>query len=130
MKKKSLSFTFSIGLLLGAIGLAGCAGTATTTSTGEYIDDTAITARVKTALVTDDIVPALAVQVETFRGNVQLSGFVDTAEQKSRAEQVARGVGGVQEVVNNITLKPAQGQTAQPATQPQSAPNTGTSTTR
>ena len=124
MKKKSLPFTLSLVLVLGALGagsLAGCAGSATSLSTGEYIDDTAITARVKTALVTDDIVPAMDVQVETFRGNVQLSGFVDTAEQKSRAEQVARGVGGVQDVVNNITLKPAQGQQAAPA---QTAPRT------
>jgi hyperosmotically inducible protein len=96
-------------LLLGGLGFtAACSSTATRQSTGEYIDDTAITAKVKSAFVKDDSIKALDVQVETFRGVVQLSGFVDSSIEKSRAEQVARGVNGVREVTNNIQLKANQ----------------------
>lgn len=97
-----LPLVFLAGL---AFSNAGCSATATRQSTGEYIDDTALTAKVKTALITDETVKAFDVQVETFRGAVQLSGFVDSATQRSRAEQVARGVAGVSNVVNNIQLK-------------------------
>jgi osmotically-inducible protein OsmY len=83
----------------------GCAGTATRESTGEYIDDATITTKVKAAFVRDPVVKAIDVKVDTFKSVVQLSGFVETAEQKSRAEQIAAGVQGVQSVKNNITLK-------------------------
>jgi hyperosmotically inducible periplasmic protein len=86
---------------------SGCAGTATRESTGEYIDDATITTKVKAAFVKDPVVKALQVNVDTFKGAVQLSGFVDTAEQKTRAEQVARGITGVTNVKNNITVKTA-----------------------
>ncbi|MBC8009141.1 MAG: BON domain-containing protein [Burkholderiales bacterium] len=91
--------------LLGASLLAGCAATPTRESTGEYIDNSAITAKVKTALADDEIVKARDVQVETFRGTVQLSGFVDTKEQKKRATTVARSVQGVRDVENNLIVK-------------------------
>lgn len=84
---------------------SGCAGTATRESTGEYLDDATITTKVKAAFVKDPIVKAIDVKVDTFKNVVQLSGFVDTAEQKSRAEQIAGGVQGVQRVQNNITIK-------------------------
>jgi hyperosmotically inducible periplasmic protein len=83
----------------------GCAATPTRESTGEYVDDASITTKVKAALVHDPVVKALDVKVETFKGIVQLSGFVDTPDQKSQAEQVARGVAGVQSVKNNISVK-------------------------
>jgi hyperosmotically inducible periplasmic protein len=83
----------------------GCAGSATRESTGEYIDDATITTKVKAAFVKDPLVKALDVKVDTFKGAVQLSGFVDTAEQKTRAEQIAAGVNGVSTVKNNISLK-------------------------
>jgi hyperosmotically inducible periplasmic protein len=86
---------------------AGCAGSATRESTGEYIDDATTSTKVKAAFVKDPLVKALAVNVDTFKGTVQLSGFVDTAEQKTRAEQVAASVAGVQAVKNNITVKTA-----------------------
>lgn len=85
----------------------GCAGTATRESTGEYIDDATTTTKVKAAFVKDPLVKALDVKVDTFKGTVQLSGFVDTAEQKVRAEQIAAGTQGVTSVKNNITLKTA-----------------------
>jgi hyperosmotically inducible protein len=105
--KTLLAKILALSLLASGAGLAvsGCAGTATRQSTGEYIDDTTITTRVKAALVGDDTVRARDVQVETFRGTVQLSGFVDNAEQKDRAAQVAKGIAGVREVQNNIMVK-------------------------
>ena len=94
-----------IGVLaLGAFS-GGCAGTATRDSTGEYVDDTVITTKVKTAMVRDDNVKAGAVSVETVKGVVQLSGFVNTAEQKSAAGHVAWTVKGVKEVKNNLIVK-------------------------
>lgn len=89
----------------GAATFSGCAGTATRESTGEYIDDATITTKVKGAFVKDPVVKAIDVKVDTFKSVVQLSGFVDTAEQKSRAEQIAAGVQGVQRVQNNISVK-------------------------
>jgi hyperosmotically inducible periplasmic protein len=86
---------------------SGCAGTATRESTGEYIDDATTTTKVKAAFVKDPVVSAMDVKVDTFKGAVQLSGFVDTAEQKARAEQIAAGVTGVSAVKNNITVKTA-----------------------
>lgn len=85
--------------------LAACAATDTTRSTGEYTDDTAITARVKLAFVNDEQVSALDVNVETFRGVVQLSGFADSREAANRAVQIARGVEGVKDVRNDIRLR-------------------------
>lgn len=92
-------------LTLTPVVYSGCAGTATRESTGEYIDNTAITARVKTALASDELVRARDVQVETFRGVVQLSGFVESTAQKERAAQVAQSIQGVREVKNNLIVK-------------------------
>lgn len=92
---------------LTAAWTSGCAGTATRESTGEYIDDATITTKVKAAFVKDPVVKALQVNVDTFKSAVQLSGFVDTPEQKARAEQIARGISGVADVKNNITVKSA-----------------------
>ncbi|MDB6093557.1 MAG: transport-associated protein [Verrucomicrobia bacterium] len=83
----------------------GCASTPTKESTGEYVDDSAITTKVKAALVKDKMVKAGDVNVETFKGVVQLSGFVDAVEQKDRAGQIAAGVTGVRDVKNHITVK-------------------------
>lgn len=91
--------------LILVVGFLGCAGSRTRTSTGEYIDDSVISAKVKTALHADEDVSGFQVTVETFRGVVQLSGFVDTPAQAQKAEQIARQVQGVQEVRNNITVK-------------------------
>ena len=94
------------GTGLGLVTLqTGCAGSATKESTGEYVDDATITTKVKAAFVHDKIVDAGDISVETFKGTVQLSGFAKDAEQKSRAAEIARGVSGVRDVVNNITVK-------------------------
>lgn len=91
-------------LLLGG-GLAACTATPTRESTGEYIDSAAITAKVKAAILEDPQLKVLQINVETFRGVVQLSGFVDTPAARTRAEQVARGVQGVRGVRNDLAVK-------------------------
>ena len=85
--------------------LAACAGGAKQESTGEYIDDTVITSRVKSALLNDPAVSGLSVNVETFKGSVQLSGFVKTVAERNRAVQLARGVTGVRQVRNDILIR-------------------------
>ena len=92
-------------LASGAAFAGGCAATATRESTGEYIDNTAITAKVKAALASDEVVKAREVSVETFRGTVQLSGFVNTETERERAAQIASSVVGVREVKNNLIVK-------------------------
>src|SRR5256885_1651791 len=99
------------GALLAAslISIAACSPTPTRESTGEYVDDSGITARVKTALLNDSgIREASAITVETYRGVVQLSGFVDTPEMAQKAVSSAQKVNGVRSVKNDIRIKPAQ----------------------
>lgn len=105
--KKTLTTLVAVMALSSGMALlpSGCAGTSTRESTGEYVDDASITAKVKAAFVKDPIVKALQVKVETYKGIVQLSGFVDTPDQKSRAEQIARSTPGVQSVTNQISVK-------------------------
>lgn len=87
------------------VALASCAGTAKKESTGEYVDDSVITSRVKAALVADPVTKAREISVETFKGTVQLSGFVTTAQEKDKAGEIARKTKGVVEVRNNIIIK-------------------------
>ena len=99
--------TFALLASTAVLGLAaaGCSATATRESTGEYVDDSAITAKVKTALIGDPAVKAFQINVKTFRGVVQLSGFVDNQNEKDAALQDAQKVPGVQQVQNDIALK-------------------------
>ncbi len=85
--------------------LQACAATATRASTGEYLDDTAITAKVKTTLLGDPIVSGFAISVETFRGRVILAGFVSSQAQIDRAVALAREVSGVREVQSMLVIK-------------------------
>jgi len=102
---KRTSFTqFLVGIVV-AMTLAACASTAQKESTGEYFDDTVLTSKVKTALLSDPAVSGLAVNVETFKGVVQLSGFVKTGAERSRAVELARDVKGVKGVKNDILLR-------------------------
>lgn len=94
-----------VGLLGAAI--AGCAGGPTSSSTGEYIDDSAITTKIKSRFVADSMVSAFDINVKTFRGEVILSGFVNTEAQKERAVAIARSTGGVREVkADGLLLTP------------------------
>lgn len=90
------------------LGAAACAPTATRESPGEYAGDAATTAKVKTALIREPGVKATAINVETFRGVVQLSGFVDTQDMADRAVAAASRVGGVKSVKNDMRLKLAR----------------------
>jgi osmotically-inducible protein OsmY len=97
---------FSALLAAAAMTVAmGCAATSTRESTGEYIDDTAITAKVKAAIFNDASLKSNDISVETFKGRVQLSGFVDTSANIAQAGTVAKGVGGVTSVKNDLRLK-------------------------
>ena len=94
-----------VAALILAVSLAACVSTRTQESTGEYVDDAGITTRVKTALIEDPQIKARQVDVETFRGVVQLNGFVDSASSRERATTVTRSVSGVQEVHNNLVVQ-------------------------
>ncbi len=97
-----VSATFGLGMLPFT---SGCASTPTEESTGEYVDDSTITAKVKAALVHDPVVKALDVKVETFKGVVQLSGFVNTELEKTQAGNLALTVKGVTSVKNDVVVK-------------------------
>jgi len=85
---------------------AGCASTPTRESTGEYVDDSAITSKVKAQLGADKILSVFQIGVETYKGVVQLSGFVNSREVAEQAVAIAKKVGGVREVKNSLVVKP------------------------
>jgi len=85
--------------------LFGCAGTSTKEGTGEYVDDTVITTKVKAAIFNEPTLKSAEINVETFKGTVQLSGFVNSRSDINKAVEVARGVGGVTAVKNDMRLK-------------------------
>jgi len=94
-----------LAAVLLAFALAGCAATTLRESSGEYLDDTVITARVKASLLAHREVSAAQINVETFKGRVQLSGFVKSKLQRFEAEAIARSIPGVNEVINDIQLR-------------------------
>jgi osmotically-inducible protein OsmY len=83
----------------------GCASTRTHEGTGEYVDDSAITTKVKAAIWTDPTLKVLQINVETFKGEVQLSGFVDSRQSATKAAELARSIKGVVSVKNNLIVK-------------------------
>ncbi|MDH3599446.1 MAG: BON domain-containing protein [Candidatus Tectomicrobia bacterium] len=103
--KNGIRFVILLLCMISVAALLGCAGSRTSKSAGEMIDDGVIATKVKAALYADKEVSGTQVQVETFKGTVQLSGFVDRPEQSQKAEQIARDVKGVKEVKNNISVK-------------------------
>lgn len=97
-----------LAILVLFLSLMACHATPTRESTGEYIDDSSITTKVKTALLTDKQVSSGSISVETFKGAVQLSGFVANPAQVARAGEVASKVEGVKLVHNNLIVKTPQ----------------------
>jgi osmotically-inducible protein OsmY len=85
--------------------LMSCAGTDTRQSTGQYVDDSAITAKVKAAIFDEDSLKSLQITVVTFKGDVQLSGFVDSSQNVIKAGQIAKNVAGVRSVKNDLVVK-------------------------
>lgn len=92
--------------MLGFASLTACTSTPTQRGTGEYVDDATISTKVKAAFVQDKEVKLSNIEVETYRGVVQLSGFADSNTEAKRAVQLAQAVDGVKEVKNDIRLKP------------------------
>jgi len=95
--------TFFLAVLL--VSILGCAPTPTREGTGEYVDDTVITTKVKAAILNEPTLKVAEINVETFKGTVQLSGFVSSQAAMNRAVEVARGVSGVRSVKNDMRLK-------------------------
>ena len=103
MKLSPKIFAFFMALFL--VNLVGCASTQQHQSASEYIDDAVITTKVKAALFNDPDLSAAEINVETYNGEVQLSGFVSTQSQINQAVQVAKKVEGVRKVKNSLLVK-------------------------
>ena len=105
MKNRILKLTAILAVLAVA---SACSSTRTQESPGEAIDDSVLTSKVKIALIDDPVTKAGQINVETYRGVVQLGGFVDNAQQKDQATTVARSVTGVKEVRNDLRISTPQ----------------------
>ena len=103
MRPPNRFVTFIFAAMLAS--LLGCAATATQEGTGEYIDDTVITTKVKAAIFNEPSLKSTEINVETFKGTVQLTGFVSSRADINKAVEVARGVKGVASVRNDMRLK-------------------------
>ena len=104
MKKRNRFVGYFILLMLIATFVA-CASTSTRESTGEYVDDSVITTKVKSLLAADDFLKSFKISVETYKGIVQLSGFVNSQQAVDKAVRIARSVKGVTSVKNDLIVK-------------------------
>ena len=104
MKKRNIVIHFLVLLMLIAT-FAACASTPTRQSSGEYIDDSVITAKVKTLLANDDFLKSFQISVESRNGIVQLGGFVDSQKAVDMAGQITRSVDGLKSVRNDLIVK-------------------------
>jgi len=104
MKTNIRRFAYFISAMALAVTL-GCASTAKQEGTGEYVDDAVITTKVKAAILNEPTLKSAEVNVETFKGVVQLSGFVSSKEAENQAVAVARTVPGVKSVKDDMRLK-------------------------
>lgn len=95
----------TIFLAIVLFSVLGCASTAKHEGTGEYVDDTVITTKVKAAIFNEPMLKSAEINVETFKGSVQLSGFVSSAADIKKAVEVARSVKGVSSVKNDMRVK-------------------------
>jgi len=107
MKKKNIvKHVLSFLLLLVVIAtFAACASTSTRESTGEYVDDSVITTKVKALIAADDLLKSFQISVETYKGTVQLSGFVNSQKAVDKAGEITKTVKGVTSVKNNLVVK-------------------------
>jgi len=102
---KLLKYMTTITLALVMATLLGCASTSQREGTGEYIDDSVITTKVKAAVLKEDTLKSSEINVETYKGVVQLSGFVNSEADIKKAVEVTRNVKGVTSVKNDMRLK-------------------------
>jgi len=98
-------YTTILACLVLVAVFTGCASTSQQESTGQYLDNSVITTKVKTAIFNEPMLKSLQITVESFKGEVQLSGFVDSAQSVKKAGEIARGVEGVVSVKNNLVVK-------------------------
>lgn len=99
-RRLALMSLASVALTLGA-----CAATRTSEGTGEYVDDTVITSKMKAMILNDPSLKSAEINVETFKGRLQLSGFVNSRADMDRAVAIAREIKGVTSVANDMRLK-------------------------
>ena len=104
MKKRNIVISYLVILVL-IIALVACASTSKRESTGEYVDDSVITTKVKSLLANDNFLKSFQISVETYKGTVQLSGFVNSQQAVDKAGQIARSIKGVESVKNNLIVK-------------------------
>ncbi len=104
MKKRNIFIRYLLVLMLIAT-FVSCASTPKQESTGEYVDDSVITTKIKSLLAADDFLKSFQIGVETRKGIVQLSGFVNSQAAVDKAGQIARSVGGVKSVKNDLIVK-------------------------
>jgi osmotically-inducible protein OsmY len=104
MKKRNIVIHFLMLIMLIAT-FAACAATRTHESAGEYVDDSVITAKVKSLLAEDDFLKSFQIGVESFKGTVQLSGFVNTQRAVDKAVEITRSVKGVKSIKNDLIVK-------------------------
>ena len=97
---------FTLALAASLTALAGCAVTRGQETVGAYVDDAALTTRVKAKFAADPTVSAMSISVETLKGTVQLSGFAKNTDEKAMAEKLARETSGVVAVRNDIAVRP------------------------
>ena len=106
MKKSTITTFFAATCFLGVMSvMSGCASTAKQESTGQYIDDSVITTSVKAAILKEPSLKVAEINVETFKGVVQLSGFVSSQDNIITAVSIARNINGVKAVNNDMRLK-------------------------
>jgi len=104
MKKRNMFIRCFVLLMLIAAFVA-CASTPKQESAGEYVDDSVITTKVKSLLAVDDFLKSFQISVETYKGTVQLSGFVNSQQAVDKASEIARSVKGVKSVKNDLIVK-------------------------
>ena len=109
--QKSKGFVSAVMFVM-TLAMVACASTKTSKTAGEQLDDSVTTAEVKAALIADDTTKAHQIDVEVYKGTVQLNGFVDSAASKERATEVARKQKGVTAVRNNLTVRADGGPSA------------------
>lgn len=102
---KTITRITSLLAIAAVAGMLGCASTSKTEGTGEYLDDTVITTKVKAAILDQPTLKSAEINVETFKGVVQLSGFVSSQDNVNVAVATAKGVKGVTSVKNDMRLK-------------------------
>ena len=104
MKKRNLFIRYLVLMMLIA-SVVACASTSKQSGAGEYVDDSVITTKVKTLLAADDFLKSFKIGVETYKGTVQLSGFVNSQQAVNKADEITRSVKGVESIKNNLIVK-------------------------